>query len=512
MKQLLDDRKEKQVILDKVKKTAAIKSEQIAGLEKQIESYDLKQQSISKKNKSLAQVVAGLEKELQAQKALHKKQSAKLNQNIDQLKESLAESKTQAQSSKKTFEQRRQKQLTQINSLFTELQNARKEYKQTKNEMAKISQQASSLSKSLKQTQSVLAQVQQNYQSTKSELSGKNAQVDSMQSKIDTLTKSGERLKSSLAQLKGLYQGAKENLASTEQSLASLKGKNSSLGKALKDLQGKYDSLGSKFAKTQGELSGLKGKHSELGAKLANSQGQYEGAMASANKCEQDKNLAYKKIKDLRSARKNAARKLASVKEKIRTDIAKNLASRFEQANIPVVVDRLTGNIVFQMDDLFLFKNNSAELSEQMKVKLQRIIPIYADELLGKKDIAQHILRINIEGHASPTFKRQFVDPDQASAKAYNYNLSLSGKRASQLVEYIFGESFTPFAYQNHMRKITNFVGYSFSRPIKSEKVSLACGIYDCKKSRRVVISFTLNNNELILDAFEKTKSISLNK
>ncbi|MFT6604289.1 MAG: chemotaxis protein MotB [Bacteriovoracaceae bacterium] len=198
---------------------------------------------------------------------------------------------------------------------------------------------------------------------------------------------------------------------------------------------------------------------------------------------------------------KESGRKIASVQNSLRAHIGKNIASRLKAANLDVFVDPNTGAVILRMDNSFLFKINSAELSEGLKSTLRKVIPLYVDELFKDSDVSNKISHINIIGHASPRHRQKYVDPLGNNIRAYNYNLDLSSDRARSIVKYIFGNQFDPFNFQPQFRQKVQAIGKSFSEPVLRKPSSVSssksdCGKYDCKLSRRVEISFTLKDNK----------------
>jgi flagellar motor protein MotB len=181
--------------------------------------------------------------------------------------------------------------------------------------------------------------------------------------------------------------------------------------------------------------------------------------------------------------------------------LASKLAAKFRKANLNVRVNPKTGSIILGVGTRFLFEKNSARLSAQAKKTLQKIIPLYANTLLGDEQAAKNIASFNIIGHASPTFRGECVDPTQKNSQAYDYNLHLSALRAEAVTKYLFSSHSFSFNQKWVMRNLTNSVGKSFSEPVKFSKRFVAsqhgreCYGYDVNNSQRVELSFTLKDN-----------------
>lgn len=197
-----------------------------------------------------------------------------------------------------------------------------------------------------------------------------------------------------------------------------------------------------------------------------------------------------------------AARKQVTSNLTLRRKLGARIAKRFEGKDLAVETDPESGSISISLDDMFLFHNDSAELRDTVKGRLQTIIPLYAKELLGEPAIRSRITSINVIGHASPRFGKAAVDPLTKDAVAYNHNLDLSTNRAREIVKYVFSYEFGDFKYKYILRKKVIASGRSFSAPIALNSVDNLgdkeigrCEKFDCKKSRRVEISFSLDEN-----------------
>lgn len=219
--------------------------------------------------------------------------------------------------------------------------------------------------------------------------------------------------------------------------------------------------------------------------------------------------------KNLKESLNDFAHKVANVKGKLRSGIAKDLAKAFEQAKLNVLVDNKTGNVVLQMNENFRFKKNSYYLNKKAKETLKKIIPIYSKVLFGNKNISNKINSFNVVGHASPSFRGKYVDPEDQNSKAYSYNMRLSAQRASSITNYIFSDSIGSYEHKSSLQVFTKAIGQGYIKPVPKVNVgrSLAstgtCGKFDCFSSQRVEISFTLKDDvNSINELIEMSKSI----
>jgi hypothetical protein len=82
--------------------------------------------------------------------------------------------------------------------------------------------------------------------------------------------------------------------------------------------------------------------------------------------------------------------------------------------------------------------------------------------------------------------------------RAVNYNLDLSYKRARSIFRYAFDTENFSFDYQNTMLPLLNVTGRSFfaedidPNDLGNLTIDEFCGLYNCKKSQRVIIKFGL--------------------
>ena len=257
--------------------------------------------------------------------------------------------------------------------------------------------------------------------------------------------------------------------------------------------------LNDKIRKLYGQIENLKDVPAPAPVDADNSQKLEEDLSLLARQNEDLKNLLKQKENASKAKAKEQGRKIASVQNTLRAHIGRKIADRLNAANLDVFVDPNTGAVILRMDNSFLFKRNSADLSKGFKTTLQKVIPLYVDELFKDKDVSNKINHINIIGHASPRHRQKYVDPHRNNIRAYNFNLDLSSDRAREIVKFIFGKEFKGFNFRPQFRQKVQAIGKSFSEPVlrrPASKPSNGCGKYDCKLSRRVEISFTIKDNK----------------
>lgn len=183
--------------------------------------------------------------------------------------------------------------------------------------------------------------------------------------------------------------------------------------------------------------------------------------------------------------------------------IAQIIEQSFKDKGVPVDINEKTGDIILSFDNEY-FDNGKAILKPGMKETLNRFIPLYAQTLLGNKEVRDEISGIEIMGFASPTYNKRYVDPTSLDPKykeAVNYNLDLSYQRAKSIFNYVFDTRRMKYPYQRDLRSLIKVTGRSFVTEKKAGR-SIASGTswvkfcqkYNCEKSQRVIIRFEVND------------------
>lgn len=162
----------------------------------------------------------------------------------------------------------------------------------------------------------------------------------------------------------------------------------------------------------------------------------------------------------------------------IREELLRRVKTRFESTGDNISFDDATGAL--RLGSNILFKEGSADLSEQGTQTLERVVPLYYEALLGDEKLREHVDQIIFEGHTNSNFSGD-DNPD----RAYLFNLQLSQKRAYSAMEHIIRAN-VGASYEAN--KILAANGYSSSRLILSN------GEEDKTRSRRLEIKFRLKD------------------
>lgn len=332
--------------------------------------------------------------------------------------------------------------------------------------------------------------------------------IDAAEGTIDGLNNELSGRDGEIAKLKGLLDGVKKQLAGREGDLdrargelSAAKGKLASLQDKLGDHDGQIGKLKDELGGLERELAGRDGKLADLQEKLKAAGRELAGlkdeldrhrknmADAKGNGVEKDRKIA--SLGDELKAAKREIDELSRVRREIAGGVLKNLRA----GGIDVAVDPDSGMITLSMDEAFQFKNGSYEITDSTKAKIRKIMPLYTQSLLGTRDRAEKVASIVITGHASPRYRKKFVDPRSFDRKAYVFNLDLSMKRAQQIAGYIFSDEIGEYPHKQELRSKTSAAGKGFMEPVlrgPGGDRTEPCGPYDCPKSRRVEINFML--------------------
>ncbi len=152
---------------------------------------------------------------------------------------------------------------------------------------------------------------------------------------------------------------------------------------------------------------------------------------------------------------------------------SKELIKKLKEANIEAQVDPMTGDV--KISDLELFEVGSYNLSSKGKAYLDKLAPIYIENIFSKDELVGQIENIIIQGHTDTQSFAGIKNPDEQ----YMKNMTLSLERANSVANYIFHTNYNK-QYSDKLKKLLVVEGKSYSQPI------LVNGKEDYDKSRRV--------------------------
>ncbi len=180
------------------------------------------------------------------------------------------------------------------------------------------------------------------------------------------------------------------------------------------------------------------------------------------------KDEEYKKLSGDLDTTKKKIKNLTGIRIKVIKALKKEMGKM-------ITIDPKSGAIRFSSN--ILFGQGEYKLKESSKEKLRRVLSRYLKTLLENRNIKQHIERIIIEGHTNS-------DGD------YFQNLTLSQKRASEVMKFIFSLG---IGNKKDLRKYLTASGRSFSDLIYKKN-----GEEDKEASRRIEIKFRIKNERAI--------------
>ncbi|MDD9951241.1 MAG: hypothetical protein OXT67_06705, partial [Zetaproteobacteria bacterium] len=170
-------------------------------------------------------------------------------------------------------------------------------------------------------------------------------------------------------------------------------------------------------------------------------------------------------------------------------DFLRQVVQVMESKGLPIYFDADRMSIVFDVGQDFGFEYGSAELTSSSKNILVTFFRYVFEQARAQKPMGAMLEAISITGHASPTYKKRFVNPRDKSSQSYRFNVELSRKR-SESIQRLVTASFTR-DYPELVSKLTA-IGKGYADPViytmKSKKQDRCGEIYDCRKSRRVEV------------------------
>lgn len=166
-------------------------------------------------------------------------------------------------------------------------------------------------------------------------------------------------------------------------------------------------------------------------------------------------------------------------------EASKELVEKLKEADIEATVDTMTGDV--KISDLELFDLNSYELSEKGKLYLNKLVPIYVENIFTKPDLLENITNIVVQGHAD---SQQYVNVGTENEQ-FVKNMTLSLQRANSVAEYIFKTNFNS-SYDEKLRKMLVVEGRSYSDPV------IVDGVEDFDKSRRVELKLKVKTFDIM--------------
>lgn len=173
----------------------------------------------------------------------------------------------------------------------------------------------------------------------------------------------------------------------------------------------------------------------------------------------------------------------------VRTEIVEDLLSALKQSNITGANVDDSGAIVF--DSEMMFSLGSDTLNETGKRFLDNFLPNYLRVLMSD-EYEKYVSQIIIEGHTD-------------TSGTFMTNAVLSQNRAMSVLNYIMSDEFTGITQEEKTRleSVVCTNGRAYSDPILNDD-----GTVNMSASRRVVIKFRMNDEDMVTEMLDVLKNM----
>lgn len=389
-----------------------------------------------------------------------------------------------------------------ITNLNQDIVNKQNQIRGKEQQIAQINDQLANKLTELKRTYKNAKLTQKAYQAKlkklKDEAETKVAQIE--EQKRNTL---GElkNAKLTLRQTESQLTNAKGELEQKGQQITTL---NTKLGAAQAETKAKMDALNAKFqndrlAERTAFENALKNQKNLSNAEIARREAAFKAEGDAKNRKLQGE------LAGLAGQLKNTEGQLAQVKSELqaRKNIAQEIKKGFDKMGIKADIDLESGDVLLDFGQSY-FESNSANLTTDMRAILQKAMPVYSKSLFGNNAVSKQISAVEVIGFASPTYKGRVIDPNSTKPddrEGLKYNMDLSYKRAKSIFNYILDNKEMSFEHRDALVPNLKVSGRSFLDLMKTDSRSIAsieayCKRYDCKKSQRVIIRFSMDKKK----------------
>lgn len=503
-------------------------------IEEQIVDINKKKEIISEQTKTIEENTKKIEEQIQV---------IAQNENlIKEKSEKIEVLRTDVSEKEKVINQN-QKDIEQINKqLSDKIAQVNKAFKDNKTTKEKMNQEIARLKEESQKKIETIAlesnQVKEQLASVNQELFSTNVQLEDVAKRLENQKAEKERLAKELTVVSSASEQMKaEHVAKMAEARAAFdnelkKHKLSAAARAKKEaefraqVQAEEGRLKRELANLGSEVNAAKAamdkQKSDFEKQLAKEKGEFEAALGKEklSAAEKAKRLeafqadAKRRSDELQAQIANVneknqqiakeleqAKKLASAKKAIAQKITQNL----EKKGVKAEVDQNTGDVILSFGDDY-FDTGAANLKESMKGTLKKFIPTYTSSLFDDGKISEMVESVEIVGFASPTYKGMYVDPETLEVKdrtAVSYNLDLSYQRAKSIFDFIFDTSKMKYEHQKSLLSLVKVTGRSFlADGVKGRDLTSGlsmkqyCKQYDCQKSQRVVVKFSLKDKK----------------
>lgn len=225
---------------------------------------------------------------------------------------------------------------------------------------------------------------------------------------------------------------------------------------------------------------------------------------------EKRESIAKREFEDLEKKHgklKNDLTEVDSRKQYTR-EICDSLEKAFEKKGIQANIDYDSGEVVIPFEQSY-FDFDSDALTQPMKEQLKKVIPTFAETVLGNS-VGAKIQSLQLTGYASPIYRGKLMDADktdEVSQAGLSYNMDLSYRRARSIFDYIFNHpEEISYEFRDQMMKITTVSSRSYLVSDLEKQNNLAaseipeglsagrvfCLSYNCDAWHKVSIRFVV--------------------
>lgn len=473
--------------------------DRIAKVEAAVDEMQNYEQVIDKKVQELNEYA----KKLQANKQILKEMIESQNRQDSLLKIAEEKLKTeQEQNHQKQFDLEAAK--IRITMLDEELERAKLEVKQREsNYQKKIEKETKSLKETETRLSDTVAKLSEQLQAAKKEAA-------TLSEELKRENQKESQQVSTIAQLKQQLGDLEQELEKNRNSSSKLAQEKNTLGENIRKLSEQNNSLKSEYSKLQSRYSEADANSKSMSEKLASLSAKLAANEADAGKWKSEFDKKFGEAEKLRSELGEAQKRfnslastLRNLKDTVKNGVAVKLEGKFKEQGLDAQVNLKTGEVILLSGEGFNFEKGSASLSPEAKKILKKLIPVYSSVLLEDEKVLKQISYISMEGHSSPSFGGKPVDLYDQNAEAYAFNMRLSSMRAASVANYLMGKDIGDYPHKERMKSLLQSVGFGYMKPVPLEANRVPasttetqnCGQWDCYKSQRVQINFTLKDN-----------------
>ncbi len=482
---------EKMLIIQEKESTISELNEDIAN----------KKQIIAQNRQEIENIQTGLEKQVANLKKLRAKRKLDKKQYNIKVKALLASAKEEKA---KLLAENKQVQ-TKLNEVAQEVEVASAQLDRANQTIEDQKKQKDLLGAEINQMQGKLAKAKEEYAAIASEKQKLEMAKDQLLSQREKLLEQKKKLESD----KDLLQEKNQSLAAQSRKLAAQKNQLELQKSELEIKKNKLEqqknelaSVNAKLAKINDDLKDDKNQLASVKSKL---QKEKERLQKEQQKLKGENTKLAGNLNNLSKDFGKLSDELEKAQEVInaKKELAARIKKNFRDAGIKAEINEGTGEVILAFGDSY-FEDNQHQLKPEMKDILNKFMPIYTESIFKDPKISKKIKSVDIIGFASPTYQGMYINPNSLDPKdraAIEYNTRLSSERAQSVQRHIITSKVLSKEQRQRISPLLKISGKSYfgefnqdRAPAQVMSARAFCRKYDCKKSRRVIIKYELDN------------------